>query len=213
MTTSTAAGPAFEGMSISCGMLAVEGAVHRAEWRNGFRLQTIGGVPPQGICGTGLIDALACALAEGLVGRDGKISGAQKKLVLADKLNLSQNDVREVQLAAAAVKSGVRLMLREFQVPLKSLDAIYVAGAFGNSLDIRNAQSMGLLPAVPAKKIAFIGNSSLAGARKLLLSAPERAAAEALAGKITHVSLAARPDFQDEFVRALELGPSAGGEG
>jgi uncharacterized 2Fe-2S/4Fe-4S cluster protein (DUF4445 family) len=72
---------------------------------------------------------------------------------------------------------------------------------------------MGLLPAVPAKKIAFIGNSSLAGARKLLLSAPERAAAEALAGKITHVSLAARPDFQDEFVRALELGPSAGGEG
>ena len=213
MTTSTAAGPAFEGMSISCGMLAVEGAVHRAEWRNGFRLQTIGGVPPQGICGTGLIDVLACALAEGLVGRDGKISGAQKKLVLADKLNLSQNDVREVQLAAAAVKSGVRLMLREFQVPLKSLDAIYVAGAFGNSLDIRNAQSMGLLPAVPAKKIAFIGNSSLAGARKLLLSAPERAAAEALAGKITHVSLAARPDFQDEFVRALELGPSAGGEG
>jgi len=212
MATSTAAGPAFEGMSISCGMLAVEGAVHRAEWREGFRLQTIGGLPAQGICGTGLIDVLACALAEGLLGRDGKISGSQKKLTLGDKLSLSQNDVREVQLAAAAVKSGVRLMLKEFQVPLKSLDAIYVAGAFGNSLDIRNAQSLGLLPPVAEKKIVFIGNSSLAGARKLLLSAPERAAAETLAGSITHVSLAARPDFQDEFVRALELGPSARGE-
>jgi uncharacterized 2Fe-2S/4Fe-4S cluster protein (DUF4445 family) len=211
MATSTAAGPAFEGMSISCGMLAVEGAVHRAEWRDGFRLHTIGGLPPQGICGTGLIDVLACGLAQGLIGRDGKIAGPEKKLRLGDKLSLSQNDIREVQLAAAAVKSGVRLMLKEFQVPLKSLDAVYIAGAFGNSLDIRNAKSLGLLPAMPERKILFVGNSSLAGARKLLLSAPERASAEALVKTVTHVSLATRPDFQDEFIRSLEFGPAAGG--
>jgi uncharacterized 2Fe-2S/4Fe-4S cluster protein (DUF4445 family) len=211
IATSTAAGPAFEGMSISCGMLAVEGAVHRAEWRDGFRLQAIGGGVPHGLCGTGLIDVLALSLARGLVGRDGKISGPEKKLRLGDKLNLSQNDIRELQLAAAAVKTGVRLMLREFEVSLKALDAVYIAGAFGNSLDIRNAQALGLLPGISDKKITFVGNSSLAGARKLLLSAPERAAAESLAKSITHVSLATRPDFQDEFVRCLEFGPLPGG--
>ncbi|MGD1009915.1 MAG: ASKHA domain-containing protein [Candidatus Aminicenantales bacterium] len=211
VATSTAAGPAFEGMSISCGMLAVEGAVHRAEWRDGFRLQTIGGGTPHGLCGTGLIDVLAHGLARGLIGRDGKIAGPEKKLRLGDKLSLTQNDIREIQLAAAAIKTGIRLLLREFQVGLKELDSVYVAGAFGSSLDIRNAQALGLLPGIPDKKITFVGNSSLAGARKLLLSAPARAAAGSLAKSVTHVSLAARPDFQDEFVRCLEFGPFPGG--
>jgi len=209
--TSTAAGPAFEGMSISCGMLAVEGAVHRAEWQDGFRLKTIGGGPPHGLCGTGLIDVLAVGLAQGLVRKDGKIAGPEKKLRLGEKLALTQNDIRELQLAAAAVKTGVRLMLKEFEVPLKSLDAVYVAGAFGNSLDIRNAQALGLLPAVPEKKILFIGNSSLAGARRLLLASADRPAAEALVRKVAHLSLANRPEFQEEFVRALEFGPFRGG--
>jgi uncharacterized 2Fe-2S/4Fe-4S cluster protein (DUF4445 family) len=213
IATSTAAGPAFEGMSISCGMLAVEGAVDRAEWRDGFRLRTLGDGPPHGLCGTGLIDILALSLARGLVKRDGKISGREKKLRLGDKLNLTQNDIRELQLAAAAIKTGVRLMLKEFEVPLKALEAVYVAGAFGNSLNIHNAQALGLLPGIPDKRITFVGNSSLAGARKLLLSAPERAAAESLAKSITHVSLATRPDFQDEFVRCLEFGPLPGGGG
>jgi uncharacterized 2Fe-2S/4Fe-4S cluster protein (DUF4445 family) len=211
VATSTAAGPAFEGMSISCGMLAVDGAVHRAEWRDGLKLETIGGGPPQGVCGTGLIDVLAVSLVRGDIRRDGKISGREKKLRLGDKLSLSQNDIREVQLAAAAIKTGVRLMLKEFDVPLRSLDAVYVAGAFGNSLNIRNAQTLGLLPAVPEKKILFIGNSSLAGARRLLLSAPDRATAESLARSIAHISLATRPDFQEEFVRGLEFGTFEGG--
>ncbi|HYA49448.1 MAG TPA: ASKHA domain-containing protein, partial [Burkholderiales bacterium] len=203
VATSTAAGPAFEGMSISCGMLAVEGAVHRAEWQDGYRLQTIGGRPPHGLCGTGLVDVLALALAHGLIGRDGKIAGPEKKLRLGDKLSLSQNDVREVQLATAAIKTGIRLLLRECAVTLKSLEAVYVAGAFGNWLDIPNAQALGLLPVLGEKKIVFIGNSSLAGARKLLLSAPERGAAESLARSVVHVSLAARPDFQETFVKAI----------
>jgi uncharacterized 2Fe-2S/4Fe-4S cluster protein (DUF4445 family) len=211
VATSTAAGPAFEGMSISCGMLAVEGAVYRAEWRDGFRLQTIGGRPPHGICGTGLVDVLALALSHGLIGRDGKISGPEKKLRLGDKLSLNQNDIREVQLAAAAVKTGIGLLLRECAVPLKSVEAVYIAGAFGNWLDIHNAQTLGLLPVLAEKKIIFIGNSSLAGARKLLVSAPERAAAESLAKSVAHVSLAARPDFQEAFVRALEFGTFDGG--
>ena len=212
VATSTAAGPAFEGMSISCGMLAVPGAVHRAEWDNGFRLRTIDDLPPQGVCGSGLVDVLAASVARGILGRDGRILGPEKRIRLTDRLALTQQDVRDVQLAVAAVRSGVRLMLREFRLAAGDLERVLIAGAFGSSLDIPNAVDLGLLPDLPGSKIAFIGNASLAGARLLLLSRPERAAAESLAARIAHISLATRPDFQDEFVRALpfERYPEAG---
>ncbi|MCK7581330.1 MAG: ASKHA domain-containing protein [Chromatiales bacterium] len=104
MTTSTAAGPAFEGMNISCGMLAVAGAIHRAEWDNGFKFRTVDDLPPQGVCGTGLIDILAVSLAQGLLGRDGRIAGPEKRIRLTDRLSLTQQDVRGVQLAVAAIQ-------------------------------------------------------------------------------------------------------------
>ncbi len=205
VATSTAAGPAFEGMSISCGMLAVAGAIHKAEWVDGFKFRTVDDLPPQGVCGTGLVDILAAAVARGLLGRDGRIVGPEKKVRLTDRLALTQQDVRDVQLAVAAIRSGVRLMLREFRIAPADLDRVVVAGAFGSSLDIANAVSIGLLPDLPEGKIAFVGNASLAGARLLLLARQARAAAEGLAARISHVSLATRPDFQDEFVRALEF--------
>jgi len=211
VTTSTAAGPAFEGMNISCGMLAVPGAIHRAEWTNGFKLGTVDDLPPQGVCGTGLVDILATALDRGLLGRDGRIAGTEKRIRLTDRLALTQQDVRDVQLAVAAVRTGVRLMLREFRLEAGDLDRILVAGAFGSSLDVGNAVALGLLPDVPRERIAFVGNASLAGARLLLLARPARDAAEILAGRIAHVSLATRPDFQDEFVRALEFSRYPGG--
>ncbi len=206
VATSTAAGPAFEGMSISCGMLAVPGAVHKAEWKDGFILQTIGDLPPQGICGTGLNDILALALVQGMLESDGKILSQDKKIPLTKSLSLSQQDVREMQLGVAAIKSGIKMLLNEYGVPLKKLDRLYIAGAFGSSLDISNAKILGLVPDVPEDIVTFIGNSSLGGARKLLLSDPHRAAAESLAGRIGHVSLATKPGFQEEFVRALEFG-------
>jgi uncharacterized 2Fe-2S/4Fe-4S cluster protein (DUF4445 family) len=203
VATSTAAGPAFEGMSISCGMLAVPGAIHRAEWDNGFRCRTIDDLPPQGVCGSGLIDILAGALERGLLGPDGRIAGPDKRLRLTERLALTQQDVRDIQLAVAAIRSGIRLMLREFRLEPADLDRVLVAGAFGSSLDIGHAAALGLLPDLPSGKTAFIGNASLAGARLLLVSRPARDAAEALAARISHVSLATRPDFQDEFVRDL----------
>ena len=212
VATSTAAGPAFEGMNVSCGMMAVAGAIHRAEWVEGFKFLTVDDLPPQGVCGTGLVDILAIALARGILGRDGRIAGHEKRIRLTDRLALTQQDVRDIQLAVAAVRSGVRLMLRECRVPLAALDRILVAGAFGSSLDIGNSQALGLLPDVPEQKIAFVGNASLAGARRLLLSRSDRAAAESLAARTTHVSLATRPDFQDEFVQALEFKAYTGGE-
>jgi len=212
VATSTAAGPAFEGLNISCGMLAVPGAIYRAEWDHGFKCRTVDDLPPQGVCGTGLIDILAGAVAKGLLGRDGRILGPEKRIRLTDRLALTQQDVRDIQLAVAAIRSGVRLMLREFRLTVAGLDRVVVAGAFGSSLDVANAAALGLLPDVPAGKIAFIGNASLAGARLLLVSRPARAVAEALAAKISHVSLATRPDFQDEFVKALGFEPYPGGD-
>jgi uncharacterized 2Fe-2S/4Fe-4S cluster protein (DUF4445 family) len=203
VATSTAAGPAFEGMNISCGMLALPGAIYRAEWDAGLKCRTIDDLPPQGVCGSGLIDILAEALERGLLGPDGRITGLEKRLRLTERLALTQQDVRDIQLAVAAVRSGIQLMLREFRIEVADLDRVLVAGAFGSSLDIGHAVALGLLPDVPAGKTAFVGNASLAGARLLLISRPARAAAETLAARIAHISLATRPDFQDEFVRAL----------
>lgn len=205
-TTSTAAGPAFEGMTISCGMLALPGAVFKARYgKDGLSLETIAGQPAKGVCGTGLIDLIAGALGRGLLGVQGHILAPSKTIPIAPGLVLTQKDVREVQLAAAAVKTGIRMLLEENALTTADLNGIYVAGAFGNYLNISNAIKLGLLPRFDRGRIRFIGNSSLAGARALLLSQPERARCERLVRKIRHVSLAQGPGFQDRFVEALEF--------
>jgi len=205
-TTSTAAGPAFEGMTISCGMLALPGAIYKARYRkDGLSLETIAGLPARGVCGTGLIDLVAGALDAGLLSPQGEILSPSKSIALSAGLALSQRDVREVQLAAAALKTGVRMLLQENGITPGDLEGIYVAGAFGNYLNIANSMKLGLLPRIDRRRIRFVGNSSLAGARALLLSQAERTRCEKLAGKIRHVSLAQRAEFQDRFIEALEF--------
>jgi uncharacterized 2Fe-2S/4Fe-4S cluster protein (DUF4445 family) len=205
--TSTAAGPAFEGMAISCGMLAVPGAVFKAADGKGtaVAVETVGGEPPQGVCGTGLIDLVALALRRGLVSPQGQIRDPSKAIPVADGIVLTQKDIREVQLAAAAVKTGIRMLLEAEGLSIPDLDEVYVAGAFGSYLDLGNAMALGLLPLVAREKIRFIGNSSLAGARAMLLSMAERERCEALAGRIGHESLARGSAFQSLFVDALEF--------
>lgn len=210
--TSTAAGPAFEGMAISCGMLALPGAIWAARWKDGgFSVKTIDGGPAQGVCGSGLIDILALSLRKGLVSPGGRIAAPSKTVPITDGIVLTQTDVRKMQLAVAAIKSGVRMMLDEAGLGVSDLDGIFVGGAFGASLNVRNAMAVGLLPSVPEDKVVFVGNSSLAGARKLLLSGPERRKIESYARKIKHISLASGRAFQDRFITALELKPYSGG--
>ncbi len=209
-STSTAAGPAFEGMTLSCGMPAFRGAVYRARWQNGLSVKTIGGGPALGVCGTGLIDVLAVALRRGLLFPDGRIADRSKRIPVAGGVSLSQADIRKLQLAIAAVKTGIRMMCDRAGLRFRDLDEILVAGAFGVSLDIPNARAIGLLPGAPDGRISFVGNSSLAGARKLLLSAPERIKIEAYAKRIGHVSLAAGASFETDFVEALQLKPYSG---
>ncbi|MCX6560156.1 MAG: ASKHA domain-containing protein [Candidatus Aminicenantes bacterium] len=206
--TSTAAGPAFEGMSLSCGMIAGPGAVHAAAFRDGrLDLRVIGGRPAAGICGSGLIDILAVALDQGWIDASGAVLAPGRTIPVAPGIALSQKDVREVQLAAAAVKTGLHMLLAEAGLATGDLDGVCVAGAFGSTLDVRNASRLGLIPEVDPARIRFVGNTSLAGARILLLSAGERARCESLAGRIRHVSLARGEDFQSQFVESLEFKP------
>jgi uncharacterized 2Fe-2S/4Fe-4S cluster protein (DUF4445 family) len=206
--TSTAAGPAFEGMAISCGMLALPGAVHQADLRGKeIAVRTIGGLEPRGVCGTGLIDLIALGLRLGRLSSGGHLAGPDKRLPFADSLALTQKDVREVQLAAAAVKTGMRTLLDAAGLTVADLDGLIVAGAFGNEMSIGHAQAIGLLPRLDESKIQFVGNSSLAGARALLLSRTERSRCERLAGRVRHISLAKGEAFETAYVESLALAP------
>jgi uncharacterized 2Fe-2S/4Fe-4S cluster protein (DUF4445 family) len=210
-TTSTAAGPAFEGMTLSCGMPAFPGAVCSASWKaGGFDVRTIGNRPARGICGSGLVDLLALALKKGFLLPDGRIAGTAGRIRIGRSLSLTQADVRKIQLSLAAIKAGTGAMLDDAGIGISDLDEIIVAGAFGSRLDAGNASAIGLLPSIPAAKVLFVGNASLAGARRLLLSGPEQKTIGRRVRTIRHLQLASIPGFQDRFVRALEIKPEKG---
>ena len=206
VATSTAAGPAFEGMNISSGMLALPGAIFKVEKKNRLILHTIRKEKPQGICGTGLIDLIALLLDEGKITPSGKISGEKDTIRITEKIAISQKDVREIQLAVAAVKTGIQMICEKYRIKKVDLDMVYIAGAFGNYLDTKNAMRIGLLPEIDLAKIVYVGNSSLAGARALLLSRPARKRTESLIRKVEYVSLASDPRFQDCFIDSLNFG-------
>lgn len=203
--SSTAAGPAFEGMNISCGMLALPGAIYKAEQKNQLRLFTIENKPATGICGTGLIDLISVFLDKGIISHKGTIKNKAKKIPITGNIYVTQKDVREMQLAIAAIKTGIHMILNENQVSLEQLDGIFIAGAFGNYLNIKNSMNIGLLPMINKKKVVFIGNSSLAGAKALSLSLQARKRIEALVKKIQYISLATKPSFQENFIKSLEF--------
>ena len=206
VATSTAAGPAFEGMNIGSGMLALPGAIYKAEKKNRLILHTIGKEKPQGICGTGLIDLIALFLDEGKITPSGKIVGNKGTIGITEKIAISQQDVREIQLAVAAVKTGIRLICEMHRIKKEDLDKVFIAGAFGNYLNTKNAMRIGLLPDIDPEKIVYVGNSSLAGARALLLSKPARKKTESLIKKVHYISLASDPRFQECFIDSLNFG-------
>jgi uncharacterized 2Fe-2S/4Fe-4S cluster protein (DUF4445 family) len=205
IATSTAAGPAFEGTNISCGMLALPGAIYKAEQKDRLKLFTIKNKPGSGICGTGLIDLIAVFLDKGIISSKGTIQTETKKIHITGSIYITQKDVREAQLAIAAVKTGIRMILEESNMILEQLNGIFIAGAFGNYLNIKNSMKIGLLPQINQKKVIFIGNSSLAGAKSLLLSSQTRKKIESMVKKIQYISLATKPSFQDYFINALEF--------
>jgi uncharacterized 2Fe-2S/4Fe-4S cluster protein (DUF4445 family) len=209
LATSTAAGPAFEGVGISCGMMAAPGAIEVINWKEGkFVSKTIGGKEPQGICGTGLVGLLAEALKAGLLSPAGKILTPGSEIRLTGAISLKQKDIRKLQLAMGAIKAGMKLLLSSVRLKLGKIDKLFIAGAFGNSLDLEQCLNLGLLPPLPREKIVFVGNASLAGARNILLDLQAKDKIETLPRRVKFLSLADKKEFEQEFLKALEIGQS-----
>lgn len=232
LACSTAAGPAFEGASIFMGMRAAAGAIEKV-WmeEDDVQVKTIENASPIGICGSGLMDAVACLLHTGLVDRTGRMltqrealqAGISKKLVQriqeGDKgiafvlayskdgtdVILTQKDIREIQLAKGAIYAGMKTLMKMLQIEEKDLNSILMAGAFGNYIDKGSAVKIGLLPAISQEKIVSVGNAAGTGASMALLCVKCREAVKQLAKDVTHVELSVNMDFQEEYMLAMNF--------
>ena len=204
---STAAGPAFEAGTIRMGMRAATGAISHVALDDGsMKATVIGGVEPRGICGSGLVDAVAAGLRSGAILASGRIADGTKRLPVAGPVVLYQSDIRELQLAKGAIAAGFRLLMRRMGADYGSVKSIFLAGAFGNYVQIESAIRIGLIEA-PRALVHAAGNTALRGAKMLLLSNEEPALP-----RIRHVSLAADRDFEGEFVSCMTF-PEAASEG
>lgn len=204
LCASTAAGPAFEGGRISMGMRASTGAIAEAEISDGgLRFHVLGGGPPRGICGSGLVDIVAAGLELGRIGFSGRFAGGVTEWPLLEPVTLLQRDVRELQLAKAAVAAGARILLRRLGLRAEAVEQIYLAGAFGNYVDRSSARRIGLID-FPLEKIAPAGNTALLGAKLALFhKTPEERDFTALRRRVAHVPLAADPDFEEIYVDSM----------
>ena len=226
LAASTAAGPAFEGARISQGMRASSGAIDQVWLQNGdLHCHVIGETAACGLCGSALVDAVAELLRLGVIDTTGALQrpatlteALAKRLILADNNNafvlaydaagapcvmLTQQDIRELQLASGALRAGIEALMQKAGVTVNDLDGILLAGAFGNYIRRENALRIGLLPPLHYLSIRFIGNASLTGAKRALLSHAEFTRAQALRSRTTHVELASEPNFTDLFMEHM----------
>ena len=203
---STAAGPAFEGAKITCGMRGADGAIDHA-WLEGgaLRWHVIGEGPAKGICGSGLVDLVAALLESGDMDGTGRLAAGDHYDIGDTGIYLTQKDVREVQLAKAAMAAGLRLMAGRMGVEVDDIEEVDIAGAFGNYIDPDSACAIGLIPAQLRRKIRPVGNAAGAGAKLALTDAKAWVEAETLARSTEFLELATLPEFQDEFVEQLNF--------
>ena len=215
VTCSTAAGPAFEGAKIECGMRGAAGAVDHVKYENGkWDYTTVGNQPAVGLCGSGLIDLVAGLLDAGMLDENGALSSGQEKqgvfmLVPPEQAGnergvyLTQKDIGEVQLAKAAIAAGIQMLMKRLGITEEEICSVYIAGAFGNYMDPVSAGKIGLLPAALVKKVKPVGNAAGEGAKIALVNEREMLEMDELVGKIDFVELAASGDFQDYFIDEL----------
>ncbi len=226
MACSTAAGPAFEGAGIRCGMGGVTGAIDSFATGPDFKYTVIGNSAPRGICGSGIIDAIAVLLDEEIIDETGRLagddedslpSGVVKRLVNIDSMKafivaadndsiaggpivVTQKDIREIQNAKAAIAAGIDTLLHSAGVGYDRINKVYLAGGFGSSIHISSAARIGLLPGSLADRVEAIGNASGSGASECLLSRSMLKATEAIAKKIRYVELSASAYFTEKYV-------------
>jgi uncharacterized 2Fe-2S/4Fe-4S cluster protein (DUF4445 family) len=198
LCASTAAGTAFEAGAIRMGMRAAVGAISHVSWQDGhIHCGVIGDVEPRGICGSGLIDAVATGLEIGAILPTGRMSGPAREITLQDPVKLYQADIRELQLAKGAIAAGLRILLDHWGAQLKDIDCVYLAGAFGNYLRPESAYRIGLIE-IPHHRLVPSGNTALRGA-KLSFGVADFP----VLGIVEHVPLASDPHFEDIFVTCM----------
>lgn len=202
---STAAGPAFEGARISQGMRGCPGAIDRV-WISGDALHyhVIGRSEATGVCGSGLLDLVACLLDQEIIDESGYLEGKQYTLPNST-VTLTQSDVREVQLAKAAIRAGIELMCEALGVKPADIQTVLLAGAFGNYMDPKSACRIGMIPPILLDRITPIGNAAGEGAKLCAISQDAFEYAKDLAANTEFLELATLPEFQDRFVDALEF--------
>jgi uncharacterized 2Fe-2S/4Fe-4S cluster protein (DUF4445 family) len=234
VTCSTAAGPAFEGAHLSCGMRAASGAIDVVTMNDAVEWHAIEDRPPRGICGSGLVDVIAGLLQTGVLDVTGMMQEAETlrtnghrelagriveegrwrafELVEAAHaaggrpVRVTQRDVRELQLAKGAIRAGIEILLKELGVGPEAVEKVYLAGAFGNYIRPESALAIGLLPHFPNAEIVPVGNAAGSGARMALLSRRARADAATFPTRVEYLELSGRADFQEHFAEAMLFG-------
>jgi len=229
-STSCASGPAFEGAQIKHGMRAANGAIERLRLVDGtIEHQTIGGDPAVGLCGSGIVDAMAQLFLAGVLDRHGRmhdhprvreVEGVREFVLVdaptshggrADEVGrgaivFTQQDVRQLQLAKGAMRTGIEILLANCDCKPEDIDAVIIAGAFGSYIDVANAIAIGLLPRLPLGRFRQVGNAAGVGAKLALISQSKREAAQALASRTAYLELATHPLFSSTFAKAMLLG-------
>lgn len=224
LSCSCASGPAFEGAHINAGMRAAPGAVEYVQIKGDqVRVQTIGGKPAIGICGSGILDAVSELFIEEIIGRTGRMkknhpriipyNGGGAFLLVPEKetgnghdLIVTRNDVNEIQLAKGAIRAGVETLLYEGGITDKDINTFIVAGAFGTYLDLRSATQLGMFPSIPLTRFRQVGNAAGTGARQMLISKAHRHMAESIISRTEYIELTAHPNFTDIYMDAMVLG-------
>jgi uncharacterized 2Fe-2S/4Fe-4S cluster protein (DUF4445 family) len=203
---STAAGPAFEGGLLSMGMRAATGAISEVRLEAGaLRCHVIGGGEPRGICGSGLVDAAAVGLELGVISPAGRLAGGA--WTLAGPVRLTQADIRQLQLAKAAIAAGIRILLGRRGLAAGDIAEVHLAGAFGNYVNRESARRIGLFH-FPLERVRPAGNTALRGARLALVQGVSGYGS--LRSRVAHVPLAADPAFQRIYVEEMPFPASAG---
>lgn len=222
LTCSASAGSAFEGVHITSGMRAAPGAINRLriDAELGVTYSTVGGERPVGICGSGILDALAELTRLGVIDHKGKFDPAVRSRRLTDRgfllaageetatgepIILTRKDVEEVQKAKAGIFAGIRVLMKEAGITTDQIKKIYLAGTFGATMDPQSAVRVGLIPDIGLERVEVVGNAAGIGARLALLSTRARAEAADLPRRVRYVELGSHPEFPDQFIEAMFL--------
>ncbi|MBA7521882.1 Na(+)-translocating NADH-quinone reductase subunit F [subsurface metagenome] len=230
LTASTAAGPAFEGGRIKFGMRATKGAISSFQATPSVDYTVIGSSIARGICGSGLIDLVAELFRVGVLDQTGRmllpsetgsalaaelaqrvrVRGEEREFVVSrneeTEITLTQQDVRELQLAKGAIRAGIELLMKEANINTGDIQEVLLSGVFGNYINREKAVILGLIPPFPLERIHFIGNGAMGGALRALLNLEERRRADEVSAQVHHVELSGRADFEETFLRCLKLG-------